>query len=142
MILRAGPAHAEALAAIHADAFPAGEALSADSLARQLDLPGYFALIDARGGMLLARVAADEAEVLTLAVLHACRRRGVAEALLRGAMAQAAAAGAVALFLEVSDANLAAQALYVRVGFIQVGCRRRYYPDGSDALVLRTALSR
>jgi ribosomal-protein-alanine N-acetyltransferase len=84
---------------------------------------------------------AEEAEVLTLAVIPAMRRRGVAAALLRRAMAEAAARGAGALFLEVSTRNAAAQALYRRFGFIEVGRRRRYYPDGSDALVLRVELS-
>ena len=41
------------------------------------------------------------------------------------------------MFLEVSLTTAAAQALYGRMGFIQVGRRRRYYPDGADALVMR-----
>ena len=47
------------------------------------------------------------------------------------------ARGGKAVFLEVSIGNLAAQALYRRFGFVEVGRRKRYYADSSDALVLR-----
>jgi ribosomal-protein-alanine N-acetyltransferase len=49
--------------------------------------------------------------------------------------------GAAAMFLEVSDRNLPARALYAAAGFAEVGRRRRYYADGSDALVLRRGLA-
>ena len=41
------------------------------------------------------------------------------------------------MFLEVATGNAAALALYRREGFVEVGRRRRYYADRSDALVLR-----
>src|SRR5437763_170902 len=69
VIEAADSAHAEALACIHSRAFPEGERWGADAMALQLGLPGAFGFIDAEGGMVLARVAADEAEILTLAVL-------------------------------------------------------------------------
>jgi ribosomal-protein-alanine N-acetyltransferase len=60
--------------------------------------------------------------------------------LLAGAMAQAASLGATAMFLEVSERNEAARALYAAAGFVPAGRRRRYYADGTDALVLRRDL--
>ena len=45
------------------------------------------------------------------------------------------------MFLEVAIGNAAALALYRREGFIEVGRRRHYYSDSSDALVLRMNLS-
>jgi ribosomal-protein-alanine N-acetyltransferase len=48
--------------------------------------------------------------------------------------------GAACLFLEVSEVNAPARALYARAGAEEVGRRRRYYSDGSDALVLRITL--
>jgi ribosomal-protein-alanine N-acetyltransferase len=45
------------------------------------------------------------------------------------------------MFLEVSTTNTAARALYGQAGFAQVGLRRQYYADGSDALVLSRRLS-
>jgi [ribosomal protein S18]-alanine N-acetyltransferase len=136
-----GPSHAAALAAIHATGFPRDEAWGADAIALQLDLPGAFGLLDGRGGMLMGRVAADQAEVLTLAVAPEARRQGVARALLRAARAHAIACGCTALFLEVATGNAAARALYRGEGFMQVGRRRRYYADRSDAIVLRMNLS-
>jgi ribosomal-protein-alanine N-acetyltransferase len=133
----ATPAYARALAAIHASACPPTEAWGEDAIDLQLALAGSFGLIDQRGGMLLGRVMADEAEVLTLAVAPAVRRLGIAMGLLRAARAEITARGGQAVFLEVSVGNLAAQALYRRFGFVEVGRRRRYYADSSDALVLR-----
>ena len=103
-------------------------------------MPGTFGLVEAQGGMLLARVAADEAEVLTLAVLPALRRQGLGRALLQAAMAEARRRGAASMTLEVAVDNVAARDLYTSAGFTQVGRRRRYYANGADALVLRVGL--
>jgi ribosomal-protein-alanine N-acetyltransferase len=140
MIGRASQAHAAALAAIHAVAFPLTESWGEDAIALQLGLPGGFGLIDDRGGMLLGRVAADEADILTLAVAPAVRRQGIATALLSAAKAEVGTRGGRSIFLEVATGNTAALALYGREGFIEVGRRRRYYADASDALVLRVNL--
>jgi ribosomal-protein-alanine N-acetyltransferase len=140
MIDRATEAHAAALAAIHAASFPPAEAWGADAISLQLALRGGFGLIDRRGGMLLARIVRDEAEVLTLAVAPAARRQGIAAGLLREARGLAAACGAAAIFLEVATGNAAALALYCREGFAEIGRRRRYYVDGSDAVVMRLGL--
>lgn len=140
-MIRATAAHAAALAAIHAAGFPPRERWGPDAFALQLAMPGVFALLDPAGALILARVAADEAEILTLAVAPEARRQGRARALLAEAAAVAAAAGARALFLEVSEANAAARALYESSGFVLAGRRRRYYPDGSDALVLRREIT-
>ena len=139
-VLPATAAHAAALAAIHRAAFPPREAWGPDAIALQLALPGVFGLVEQQGGMLLARTAADEAEVLTLAVLPAVRRRGLGRALLLLAMAEARRRGAATMALEVAATNRAGQALYEQAGFAPVGHRRRYYADGSDALVLRVSL--
>lgn len=134
-------ADAEALGAIHCAAFPPAEAWGADAIALQIDLLDAFGLIDPGSGMILARIAGDEAEVLTLAVVPARRRRGVGRRLLAAALGEARRRGARAVFLEVSETNEAARALYATAGFAEVGRRRRYYADGSDALVLRATLS-
>ncbi|HUB44450.1 MAG TPA: ribosomal protein S18-alanine N-acetyltransferase [Acetobacteraceae bacterium] len=140
-IERAGPAHVPAMAAIHAASFPAREAWAEDAFALQLIMPGVFGLIDPRGGLLLARVTVDEAEVLTLAVAPETRRHGVARALLRGAMTEAKGQGVHTMFLEVAVGNAAARALYQQAGFIEAGRRPRYYADGGDALILRMPLA-
>jgi [ribosomal protein S18]-alanine N-acetyltransferase len=138
---RATQAHAAALSAVHAAAFPPAESWGEDAISLQLVLPGAFGFLDQRGGMLLGRVAADDAEVLTLAVAPAVRRCGIATGLLYAAMAEARSCHATRLFLEVAIANDAARALYGRFGFSEVGQRRRYYADGGDAALLRMNLS-
>ena len=62
---------------------------------------------------------------------------GLGTALLAAAAGEAGRRGAEVLFLEVSEANAPARALYARAGAADVGRRRRYYTDGTDALVLR-----
>ena len=137
----AGVAHATAMAAIHLAAFPPSEAWGIDAIALQLVLPGAFGWLDQRGGMILARVAADEVEVLTLAVAPEARLQGVGTSLLDAAMTLAGSRGARTAFLEVSEANTAARALYARAGFTPAGRRPRYYADGTDALLLRLTLT-
>jgi [ribosomal protein S18]-alanine N-acetyltransferase len=135
-------------AAIHARA--ADAPWSAETIAGLLAQPGVSGLLALTGeapqGFILCRVAADEAEVLTLAVLPEARRRGIARALVTAAMAQVTAGGAARLLLEVSVRNDAALALYRSVGFDEVGRRKDYYAESAgggpaDALVMATDLA-
>jgi ribosomal-protein-alanine N-acetyltransferase len=137
MLHRATPADIGVMAAIHATAFTPPDAWSRDVFGIHLGLPGVFGLLHPSGGMILMRVASDQAEILTIAVTPEARRAGIATSLLSEATARAAAMGATAIFLEVSVVNIAALALYSRAGFIQVGRRPHYYSDNTDALVMR-----
>lgn len=137
---RASAADCELMAAIHASAFAAADAWSRDVFSLQLALPNVFGLVCLSGGTILVRVAADEAEILTLAVNPAVRRGGIGGGLLRKATKRAAAMGATAMFLEVSVANNPARLLYTQMGFVEAGARPNYYSDSSDALVLRLDL--
>lgn len=96
-------------------------------------------------GFVLARLAADEAELLTLAVDPRRRRCGTGRALLDAVLAWVRAAGVRTLYLEVGADNLAAQHLYRRRGFADAGRRPGYYRRGdappADAVVMRFALS-
>jgi ribosomal-protein-alanine N-acetyltransferase len=138
-------ADAAAMAAVHADAF--AEPWDEDTLAGFLTAAGGFGCIveDGAGtaGFILCRRAATEAEVLTLAVRPACRRRGMGRALVSAALAAAAASGVERLLLEVAEDNGGARALYADSGFRPVGRRRRYYRDATgravDALLLAAA---
>jgi ribosomal-protein-alanine N-acetyltransferase len=136
----AGPAHPKLLAEIHGTAFLPDEAWDSAIFAGHLSMPGTFGFIHETGGLVLARVTADEAEILTIAVAPEARRNGAGRALLRAAAGEAATRGALTLFLEVSSANDIAQALYQSEGFSKVGKRRAYYQDGTDALILALKL--
>ncbi|MFP4150133.1 MAG: ribosomal protein S18-alanine N-acetyltransferase, partial [Nitriliruptoraceae bacterium] len=87
-------------------------------------------------GAALGQVLVDEGHVLDLAVAPAVRGHGLGRRLLTALLDELAARGAVAHTLEVRPSNLAALALYRGSGFVVEGRRRRYYPDGEDALLL------
>lgn len=115
-----------------------------------LTSPGVFAVLGSSGepdearGFILCRAIAGEAEILTIAVDPAVRRRGWGAALVEMAAGIATEAKAFDLFLEVAADNVAAIALYGAAGFSQVGLRKGYYPhpDGAkDAVVMRRALN-
>jgi ribosomal-protein-alanine N-acetyltransferase len=135
---RAGAAHAAMLAALHAESI--APPWSTETFATLLGQPGVAGWIATENeepvGLLLARAAADEAEILTLAVLPHRRRHGVAGRLMAQLVAWAATVNAVRLFLEVADDNVAARALYERSGFTVAGRRNDYYAPGRDALLL------
>ena len=82
--------------------------------------------------------AADEAEVLNLAVPEDARRRGVGTALLRRLVEEARERGSRTIYLEVRESNTAAIGLYQSQGFVPVGRRRGYYQRPvEDALILQ-----
>lgn len=79
------------------------------------------------------RHALPEREILNLAVAIPYRRMGIATALLKQELAHRAVH-----FLEVRESNLVAQALYRKMGFVQVGTRPEYYESPRErALVMK-----
>lgn len=96
-------------------------------------------------GFVLLRIAADEAEILTIAVAGSLRRRGIGRALMDSALRYLHAERIASLFLEVSWDNAAAIALYRRLGFRQVAIRPDYYAEAggqrAEAIVMRCDLS-
>lgn len=99
---------------------------------------GWTAELDGRiAGILLGRVAADEFEILNLAVGKASRRRGVATQLATAALEYARNAGARQAYLEVRASNAGGIALYTQMGFHACGRRPKYYREpAEDAVVL------
>ncbi len=126
------------MAALHATAFDGAARWSAASLRTMAADPAAI-LETARDGFLLGRVAAGEAELLTLVVAPAARRRGTARTLLAAFESGARKRDAATAFLEVSADNAAARALYAGAGWREAGLRRGYY-EGVDALILRKHL--
>ena len=119
------------------------EPWNAHAFAELLAMPGTAGSLalagDEPAGLVLWRVAADEAEILTICALPERRRGGIGRFQLDGAIDAVSAAGARRLFLEVAVDNAAAIALYRAFGFSEEGRRPRYYqgPDGPvDALIL------
>jgi ribosomal-protein-alanine N-acetyltransferase len=140
----AGASAAHAFAGLHAASFHRGwsdgefEALLIDR-----NVVAHRAMVGrSLAGFIVSRIAADEAEILSVAVAASRRGKGLARRLLDLNLRRLAGLGARAVFLEVDEANEPARRLYRRTGFREVGRREGYYPDtkSSTALILRRDL--
>lgn len=117
-----------------------GEAALAGALTGR-DARAWLALQDAETdsaviGFVLARRIVDLIEIDLVGVCPAARRGGLAGRLLTRLLESERCDGLVEARLELSSDNAAAAGLYGALGFVVVGRRPRYYPDGSDALLL------
>ena len=135
-------ADAEAVAKLHAKGFYRGwprEEFAA-FLADPGRTPAYVACDKRRrvAGFAMLRLAADEAELVTIAVDPKWRKKGVGAALLRAAFEDLLMSPATKMFLEVAADNASALALYRRHGFAEIGRRDGYYSrlDGKPATAL------
>jgi ribosomal-protein-alanine N-acetyltransferase len=146
-----GVADADALAEIHAQGFSPG--WPAYELAKLVGERNVFAIglrrHSALGfsrlvGFVLLRTAADEAEILTIAVRPGQQRRGHGRRLMEEALRKLYRERIGTCFLEVDGGNAAAMALYRSLGFEPVGERKGYYAkaggDARPALVMRLRL--
>jgi ribosomal-protein-alanine N-acetyltransferase len=149
-ISRLTPPDAASLPAIHHEDFP--RPWSEEEFASLLSQPSSFGFKAvaagnpraAPAGFVLARLAAGEGEIITIAVARAHRRQGLGRRLMDAVLAALHAARAEALFLEVDEGNAAAIRLYRALGFHEVGRRSAYYQsrsgERSSALVMRRDL--
>ena len=145
-LVPAHPRDAPALAALHAASFNRGWSeqefeqlltdrnVTADRAASRRTSVGF----------IVSRRAADEAEILSVAVARAWRGRGLARRLLDLHLRRLAGLGLRTVFLEVDEDNAPARRLYARAGFGEVGRRPGYYAgnggNATAALVLRRDL--
>jgi len=138
----ARPADAAAIAAVHGVSFQRGWGedevsrllIDGNVIAHRVTIGRNFA------GFILSRRAAGEAEILSVAIAPAWRRRSLARPLLDLHLRRLAGLGVRSVFLEVDEHNAPAGRLYGRAGFREVGRRKGYYPGGGAALVLRRDL--
>jgi [ribosomal protein S18]-alanine N-acetyltransferase len=138
----ARPRDAAAIAALHAASFQRG--WGEDEIYRLLidrAVVAHRAMVR-RGmvGFILSRMAANEAEILSVAIAPARRGRGLSRPLLDLHLRSLAGLGARTVFLEVDEHNEPACRLYGGAGFGEVGRRSGYYESGATALVLRRDL--
>ena len=122
--------HLDAVLAIEAAAyaFPWSRGNFIDSIAA-----GYPArvLLDARGAMLgyfVAMAGVDEMHLLNITVAPAAQSRGHARHMIAALLALCREHTAQQLWLEVRESNARARAIYTRLGFLQQGMRKGYYP--------------
>ena len=130
-------ADCDVLSEIHSAAFRRG--WSGAEFEAMLVQPGVHAILAqyrntfgwrTPAGFILYRIVADEAEILSVAVIQECRRRGIARLLLEEALRHLYREGARKIHLEVEDSNLAALGLYRGMEFSESGKRAGYYAQG------------
>lgn len=148
-LLWAGPSHAGEVAKIHGQLF--NQAWDEEGVAALLDHPASTAFIATVGGppeavgFIMAQLAADEAEILSIGVLKPWQKRGVGQLLVEGLARAAKRAEVNRIVLDVAADNDGAMALYLKLGFVGVGLRRGYYEraDGPpvDSLTMALTLS-
>ena len=84
-----------------------------------------------------AWIILDESHITNIAVLKDERGQGIGRQLTHGLLQYLSNLGAAYATLEVRKSNEVAQSLYVSLGFIKLGVRKRYYEDnGEDALIM------
>ena len=141
--------HAASISKLHGDGFnrPWSDG-EFQALLVQAPVFGFVAKPERRSGaapsgFVLARLAAGEAEILTIVVSKNARRSGLGHSLMDTVLRHLHRARAEYLILEVDETNVAAIGLYKRFGFKEVARRPAYYDseDGkTSALVMRLDL--
>jgi ribosomal-protein-alanine N-acetyltransferase len=137
---------AAAIAKLHAASFHRGWSEDElESLLVERNVLTHRATVNGRlVGFIMSRLAAGDAEILSVAVSASYRGKGLARRMLNLHMGRLSGIGTRVLFLEVDEGNAAALRLYRRAGFMEAGRREGYYAaaDGkrATALVLRRDL--
>ena len=86
-------------------------------------------------GYCIFMTAADEGEILRIAVIPEARMKGIGRKLLDDAVKIMASRGANEIFLEVRASNASAISLYEKYGFLKTGIRKNYYENKEDAIL-------
>jgi ribosomal-protein-alanine N-acetyltransferase len=128
-------ADAGALTALYAEALPPG--WPANELAKACSDPSRAVLKATEGahlhGFIILQFAADEAEILAIAVAKHRRRLGYAASLIRRGISACQDRIMSCIYLEVAESNIPALRLYEKFGFLVIGRRENYYRSPSSA---------
>lgn len=77
-------------------------------------------------------MAADEGEILNVAVLPPYQKRGVADQMLKELLCEGSRCGITRYFLEVRVSNAPAIRLYEKNGFLRQGIRKGFYQNPDE----------
>ena len=115
---------------------------SVSAFSYELNNPLSLWLVAAEGdtvaGYVGSQTVMGESDMMNVAVAPEYRRQGIAEQLIIDLIRQLNDRNSKSLALEVRQSNLPAISLYEKLGFVQVGCRPRYYRNPKeDALIMR-----
>ena len=137
-VVRMEKRHIPSLVALEQACF--SEPWTAAGFEEELENPLAVFLVAERNGEAVGYMGfhdvVGEGFVTNVAVSPACRRQGVAAALLEAALAECAARGVERLCLEVRESNTPAIALYTRFGFALDGRRPRFYSAPTEDALL------
>ena len=139
IIRRMTMADVDGVAAVEAATFPTP--WSRDAFASEMKNVAARYLVAEKDGRIIGYAGAwiilDESHITNIAVLSDYRGQGIGRALTHGLLQYLSNLGAAYATLKVRKSNEVAQNLYVSLGFIKLGVRKRYYEDnGEDALIM------
>ena len=127
----------EALYEIDQQCFGPALAYSRPDLRIYLNLPGSDCVIAEAAGKIAGFLATAHenamGSIVTIDVLAAYRRQGVATTMLEESERRPTASGVRAIELETATDNASAIAFWQKHGYRKSGVKKEYYPDGRDA---------
>ena len=86
-------------------------------------------------GIYVIQIIIDEAQINFFSIKQKYRRKGYGSHLMRNLIKQCKKLSVKRVLLEVSDANSIAGFFYNKYKFLNVGIRKNYYKNGSDAVL-------
>ena len=86
-------------------------------------------------GIYVVQIIIDEAQINFFSIKQKYRRKGYGSYLMRNLIKQCEKLSVKKVLLEVSDTNSIAEAFYNKFNFLNVGRRKNYYKNGSDAVL-------
>ena len=140
-IIRMNESHVASVAAIEKECF-GRDAWSEKSVAGELTNALALWLVAVEGeivaGYVGSQTVCNETDMMNVAVTADFRRRGIGEQLVTALVEELKTIDSHCLTLEVRASNTSAQAMYEKLGFVEIGRRPRYYQNPKeDALILR-----
>ena len=82
----------------------------------------------------------DDIHITNIVTKKAYRNKGIGKSILNELMIQAKILGYNIITLEVNENNLPAISLYKKLGFKEVGIRKRYYNNTDNAIIMNLNL--
>ncbi|MGA3212085.1 MAG: ribosomal protein S18-alanine N-acetyltransferase [Terriglobales bacterium] len=106
----------------------------------RMDAPRRLArIVDEDGqilGFLIASCLPWQWEIENIVVAADARRRGLGSRLVGDLLERARDAGVKRVWLEVRESNRGARSFYLKLGFMESGCRRNYYTEPTEDAIL------
>lgn len=115
-----------------------------DALTACSNRADFYALVLKKDGVAVGYIFGstlfENAEIFRVAVLAEYRGNGLGERLVQEGLAHCKGRGAETMFLEVRDGNFPARGLYKKLGFEEFHIRKKYYPNGEDAVEMKKSI--